>query len=645
MKKYPVTDTVLLGIILLAGAALRFYDYPHLPFSYDEFSALFRTRFDNFRDLIQYGVVTTDTHPAGIQVFLYYWVRIFGEGAMIVKLPFVLAGVGAIFLTYRIATAWFNSGVGILSAMMVAFLQFPVTYAQYARPYASGLFFVLLLVWSFHNAFLKPGKNRNYHAFMYVFSGAACAYNHHFSLFFLGLAGISGIFLVPRKRLGSYIALNLLIFILYIPHLEIFFAQLSKGGVESWLKKPDPEFFMDYLHYLLHHSILMYATAAALLVLSLVYARHTCRNGNSYRVLMFSWLTITMATAYFYSIHRSAVLQYSVLIFTFPFLGILVFSFAGNFRPWLKYMLVLVFGTISIYTLIVDRQHYRIQYRSVLEQTMARTAAAKEKYGAEQVACATNISTNIQGYYSSEYGLDTNGIITFDSTSSLQHFRESLDALPAGYLAIGWVNISDLEFFAVARELFPVVVEKQAYYTGDFYLLSRQKNNSDTLLVDDRVNRVRLDSLSLYTNSMALGYTMLFDHDRLRMPGWLGYTIFYEGPLAEVVENKCNYLMASIEVENPWPDYESILILEVRKNGELVYWTSKAFSEYTMSNYGRYRIHLALKLMDLDFTFTDEQLKIYLSNIDKEYYYINYFKLETLAGNPILYSLLEKIEE
>ena len=97
MKKYPFTDTILLGIIILTGGILRFYHYDLLPYSYDEFSALFRTRFDNFRDLIHYGVVTTDTHPAGIQVFMYYWVKLFGEGEMMVKLPFMLAGLGSIY--------------------------------------------------------------------------------------------------------------------------------------------------------------------------------------------------------------------------------------------------------------------------------------------------------------------------------------------------------------------------------------------------------------------------------------------------------------------------------------------------------------------------------------------------------------------
>jgi len=80
------TDQALILLILAAGAILRFYNYSDIPFTHDEFSAVFRTQFSSFHELIARGVVI-DTHPAGVQVFLYYWVRLFGISEPIVKLP------------------------------------------------------------------------------------------------------------------------------------------------------------------------------------------------------------------------------------------------------------------------------------------------------------------------------------------------------------------------------------------------------------------------------------------------------------------------------------------------------------------------------------------------------------------------------
>jgi hypothetical protein len=188
------------------------------------------------------------------------------------------------------------------------------------------------------------------------------------------------------------------------------------------------------------------------------------------------------------------------------------------------------------------------------------------------------------------------------------------------------------------------VLDKKTYWTGDFYLLSRARE-PDSLIYDDLVLYQRIDSLKIYMNAVTRGYPMLFDHNRLKMPGWLAYTVFYSGPLDDIVKSRHNYLLLSLEVENPQPPFESELICEISRGGEVIYWSARAFHEFTLSDWGRYRIHLAVKLADLGFNYEDEEIRIYLSNLDEAYYYLNYFKMETLGGNPGLYSLFQKIPE
>ena len=117
-------DYILLAVILLVAAVLRLWKLGQVPFMHDEFSALFRLRFDHFHDLIQYGVSENDSHPAGVQVFLYYWTKVVGWDEFWVKLPFALMGIGSVFLIYQIGKQWFNSKVGLLSAAFFAVSQF-----------------------------------------------------------------------------------------------------------------------------------------------------------------------------------------------------------------------------------------------------------------------------------------------------------------------------------------------------------------------------------------------------------------------------------------------------------------------------------------------------------------------------------------
>ncbi len=200
MKHLNSRDHVglLLVLIILAGLVLRCWHAFDIPFTFDELSAMSRTSFDSFRDLIRVGVIEKDSHPAGIQVFLYYWVILFGEKEFVVKLPFILAGFTSIYLAYRIGEIWFGKTTGILTATYLSSLQLFVMYSQIARPYVSGLFFTLFAVLFWSKYFFQSPKIK-YLAGFVVFSALA-AYNHYFSLLFVAVLGVSGLSLINRKK-------------------------------------------------------------------------------------------------------------------------------------------------------------------------------------------------------------------------------------------------------------------------------------------------------------------------------------------------------------------------------------------------------------------------------------------------------------
>ena len=134
-----------LGCILLVAAILRFYHYSAFSFSNDELSAVNRLRFNSFGELVKGGFYV-DGHPGGIQVFLWYWSKWFGNSEAALRLPFVLFGILAVLFSYLVAKRMFGLVAGLFTAASLAFLEFPLLYSQIARPYGSGLFFCLLMV-------------------------------------------------------------------------------------------------------------------------------------------------------------------------------------------------------------------------------------------------------------------------------------------------------------------------------------------------------------------------------------------------------------------------------------------------------------------------------------------------------------------
>ena len=127
------------------AAGLRFIDLFSLPLTNDETSALMRLNANSVSELLG-TVVWNDGHPMLVQVFLWYWTKWFGTAVWVVKLPFLLCGLGSVVLMIQIGKRLGAAWAGLLAAAMLATLQFPLMYSEIARPYAPGL---LLSLWAF----------------------------------------------------------------------------------------------------------------------------------------------------------------------------------------------------------------------------------------------------------------------------------------------------------------------------------------------------------------------------------------------------------------------------------------------------------------------------------------------------------------
>ena len=181
---------------------------------HDEFSAVFRTYFDSFSQLIEQGVLP-DSHPAGVQVFIYYWIKLFGLSEASLKFPFILLGTFSVYLIYLIGKQWFGKSSGLLSASVFAVMQFGVFYSQLARPYSPGLLFVLLSTY-FWTKIVFEQNNKKLVVAGYVLAAVLASYSHMFSLLFIIVQGVSGLFFLKKSSFLKYIFVNAAVLLLYI---------------------------------------------------------------------------------------------------------------------------------------------------------------------------------------------------------------------------------------------------------------------------------------------------------------------------------------------------------------------------------------------------------------------------------------------
>ena len=358
----------VLGVFLV-GAALRFLPWFSLSLTNDETSALMRLQVKDLGSLIN-EVVWNDGHPMLVQVFLWFWTKWFGTAVWVVKLPFLLCGLGSISLMVHIGMRLGRPWAGLMAAGMLATLQYPVMYSEIARPYAPGL---LLALWSFYvwlrwvglcaGDSLRVGDSISPMGLL-ALSGYLGASNHYFNVLFLGLLFLSGLAWLPRKFWLRYLWPWGMMLALYGHQLGIFLHHLQVGS-PGWLSAPTFTTLLKHVAYSVGYSVwiwLLWLVAGVVFFVKFLRGDGLKIFDRRALITVSLLYLLPLLIAYFYSVYRAPVFQDSVLLFSFPFGLLLAFWWVDSVRfslRWKVSMLLITLG-LNVYTFGVDRQHNQL---------------------------------------------------------------------------------------------------------------------------------------------------------------------------------------------------------------------------------------------------------------------------------------------
>jgi len=638
-------DHLLILIILAVGTCLRFYRLADIPFTHDEFSAILRTQFSTFHDLIEKGI-KIDGHPAGIQVFLYYIVKVFGVSEAVLKTPFILFGILSVWITFLIGKEWFNSTVGLVAASFVSFLQFPVMYSQIARPYASGLFFSLLFVLFWTRILFHPHRKYYLNLAGYILSGAICAYNHHFSMLFVTIVGITGLFICPKKWMIRYLLAGLFIILLYLPHLPILLYQLGIGGIEGWLSKPRYDFFFDYLQYIFHFSVYLYLLILVLISLSLYWYHEKPPVNIKFIFISLLWFILPYLIGFFYSRFRCSVLQYSVLIFSFPYLLFILFGWLKTDKAIHKIVLVALIGAITIPSLILERRYYELFYKGIYREIVAESKNAADSLGGNQCGIILDTRKEINPYYLEKLNCKDLKYHYLEDLKGKGNLLNWLDSCKTDYLAFGCVSATNWENYALINSRYPYLLKHVCYCGGDFYLFSRintgkvineyfyasvntfEPGNQDWGWMDDKMcsDSLPMDGKKSFLNDKGAEYSPTFIK-----------------PLRDLFRNENDVIDISVDVRTPLVFPGAWLVVSVTSDGKDVKWTSAPVSDYIKPG-KQGRVFQSLRLSDVELRHHRLMLSTFLWNPMKSNYMMDNFTVRVRSGNPVIYGLYRKIK-
>lgn len=626
-------------LLLALAAILRFWDLAHLPYTHDELSALIRI-YPSLSETIDKGVTELDTHPPGVQVFEWIWTGIFSKEEADVKLPFILMDLLAMFLLYRFALAWTGAGPALILTALMAALQYSVLYGQIARPYAAGLFTTALLADQL-TRYVAFGHRR-----MLIGAGIAAllsAYTHHFALLLAALMGATGLILVTQAQRKAYMIMCAVVVVFYLPNIPIFFKQLGLGGLSEWLQAPDAGWLADYAWFIANDSVGL----AALLILtvgtSAVLIIRNKGNGTASRWFLPVWGLLPLIIGFAYSVWRAPVLQYSVVLFSFPYLALFLLQGLRYLSQRSVLTLCGLTTMVAVHSLVQNRMHYDLFYRSKYEAMVRTGVETTDTYGKNGTLVLFDAPDNVIRFYYDLLGLryEDYPYLQLRDGPSPGQVDSVLLAAQGRQVVYGLCNGSRAEIPALVQHRFPVLEKRYDLLDGQVFQLTAISNTNTRWHDRDTLAVLEPGGRSLGPWQVAAHVPLLRDSVG-RGIAWdysgLEFGISIDLGLDSLVMDVQDQVEIIAEVEGWNGTADAQVVADVRHADSTVCYRSGALDAMHRPA-GRAVLTTSVSVTDID-PAHDLLMRAYVYNISKGPLRIIRMAVLRRAGNPVRYGTL-----
>ena len=177
---------VFLGMVLAAGAAIRFSTLGLESYHHDEVITAMRVLDGSFGHML-HEVKVSESNPPLYYVLAWGWARAFGLGEVGLRSLSALFGVLAVGVGYMLGRELASRRVGLALAALMAFNPMLIWYSQEARSYSLLVLFCALSLWFFVRA-LKWGRGSDLAWWALASALALCS--HYFAFFAVGIEAI-----------------------------------------------------------------------------------------------------------------------------------------------------------------------------------------------------------------------------------------------------------------------------------------------------------------------------------------------------------------------------------------------------------------------------------------------------------------------
>jgi len=238
-------ENYLIVLIVLLGAALRFYGLGREGIWYDEAISIHVSKL-GFSDIIRWVFNNSaETNPPFYYMILSPWIAVFGDSEAVSRMPSAIFGSLSVIAIYALGKLLYGKRAGLIAALILAVSFFHIKYAQEARGYTLMVCLILVSYYSFLR--LTMMRRSTLYTVAYVVSTALLVYTHYYGTMIILAQNIFCFTLLLRKRkigeigLGGWIKLQAMTGLVLLPgfvFLAVIALKIQKG---FWVPEPSTE--------------------------------------------------------------------------------------------------------------------------------------------------------------------------------------------------------------------------------------------------------------------------------------------------------------------------------------------------------------------------------------------------------------------
>jgi uncharacterized membrane protein len=613
---------ILFLLLILSVAGFLRLPFWNWSLSNDELSAVYGLSLGSFSETIG-NYVYNDMHPAGVQVFLYLWCKLFGIGTFALRLPFFLMSLASLVLLFFSVRSLFSVQSAWLVISILSVTELHALYSQIARPYAFGMFSMILMFYGFCEII---GAERKKTSYLWFFLGMLLSmYNHYFSFLGAAILGLYTLMLCGKEQRKKVFLSGLFAILCFLPHLSLSIAQFSRGGLGTWLAKPDKHFFSDFFLSLSGGSLFL----LILFIINIIYFFISAGFFRRLNLLLIGLFVIPALIGYFYSIYINPVLQPSILLFGLPFLLV---GFLGG-QPKFSEKQSMLLSTVILFAGLISMKVLKPFHAGEKFATFSGIANLFErdykKYGQNAAYTMNIVNPFYLDYYLKPHGIS----IPFKAWSNrgreeLSRFDSILKNSKEDVFIYGWTNADNpSEIPEMIREHYPHLIERHFLYNAEYYVFSREAGENTEI----QKTRLLLPADLEQTDSLNGRECAILRPDQ-------EFSKALEVPLRSACEQSSDLIHASVVVNMPDIDSSAMLIVSIDGADGNVFWGGMPLYFFRSTDTAWFKVFYSIRLPEL-YT-SDLNLKVYLAHEKgKSAFAYHSLQLKVSDGNEGIYGL------